>query len=89
MKPRGKAKGRELGLALCLLGDKTVRSTSNTFVFRILKTGLIMCAQVILRCWREPQMWIVHMMEMTTCEKILERLNWKNDVVSEEWDSFS
>lgn len=48
-----------------------------------------MCAQVILRCWREPQMWIVHMMETTTCEKILERLNWKNDVVSEEWDSFS
>ena len=78
---------------LRLLGNITMVLLLNKYSFRILKTGLITCAQTILRCWREPQaptlrMYKTLMMGMVACEKMLGRLNCKNYMIKEKWDCF-
>lgn len=78
---------------LCLLGDRTMVPLLNKYSFRILKTGLITCARIILRYWKEPQaptlsMWKTQMMGNVACEKMLGRLNCENDVMKEKWDNF-
>ena len=40
---------------LCLLGDKTVVPQLSKFRFKVLITGLITFAWLILRCWKESQ----------------------------------
>lgn len=79
---------------LCLLGDRTVTPHLNKCAFRVLKAGLITCARIILRCWKDPQtptlnMWRVQMMENAACEKMLGRLNVQSGMANEQWDSFS
>ncbi len=44
------------------LGDKTVAPQLSKLAFRVLITGLITCARVILRCWKEPQTPTLKMM---------------------------
>ncbi len=79
---------------LCLLGDRTVVPRCSKFAFRVLSTGLMTCAWIILRCQKEPRiltmkMWKEQMMEIAACEKMLGRLSSKNDMVKEQWDSFT
>lgn len=56
--------------------------------------GLVTCARVILRCLKEPQtptlnIWKLQVMETAACEKMLARLNGKNNIINEQWTDFS
>lgn len=78
---------------LCLLGDKSEVPFLNKHIFRVLNTGLVTCARLILKFWKDPQtptmkMWIEKMTENVACEKMLGRLHCKNEANSEQWDSF-
>lgn len=78
---------------LCLLGDRTTVPNLNKFKYQILKSGLLTCARLILRCWKEPQTptmesWKVQMMEMAAYENMLMRLNGGNEAAYEQWESF-
>lgn len=79
---------------LCLPGDRTTVPNLNKFKYRILKSGLLTCARLILRCWKEPQtptmeMWKIQMMETAAYEKkMLMRLNGGNEATNEQWESF-
>ena len=66
----------------------------NKCAFRVLMTGLITCARIILRSWKDPQtptlnMWRVQRMETAACEQMLGRLNVQIGIANEQWDSFS
>lgn len=79
---------------LCLLGDRGLVPDVHKAAFRVLNTGFVTCARLILTLWRIPQTpafktWRERMTENTACEKMLGRLNNYSEAVTEEWDSFS
>uniref|UniRef100_A0A3P9I561 Reverse transcriptase domain-containing protein n=1 Tax=Oryzias latipes TaxID=8090 RepID=A0A3P9I561_ORYLA len=78
---------------LCLLGDRKEVPLLSKTTFRVLNTGLVTCARLILKLWKEPQiptlkMWKEKMIENSACEKMLGRVSCKNIYVAEKWDSF-
>lgn len=78
---------------LCILGDTTEVPDLSKHKYRVVRTGLITCVRLILRCWRDPQTptlnrWKELMIEMVACE-MLERLNPHNDASKKQWGSFS
>uniref|UniRef100_A0A3Q0S1N1 Uncharacterized protein n=1 Tax=Amphilophus citrinellus TaxID=61819 RepID=A0A3Q0S1N1_AMPCI len=77
---------------LCLLGHRSEVPQLDKAAFRVLNTGLVTCARLILMLWKEPRtptlkMWRERLIENAACEKMLGRLNCKNEAVTEQWDS--